>query len=116
MSDNEKIRAVRRVTKSGEFSPIQKEYYEALARLFQNTQVYACGSQVRGDWMDDETDQYILSAREKAGMRVDRYSDYDFWVEPAIAAKGTLYCHFDRYRGRFNLTEMVAIPIYNPDV
>ena len=58
----------------------------------------------------------IYEARKLAGMRVDRNSDFDFWVHPTIKPSMCLPAKSDRYRGKFNEKEMVAIPIYYGDV
>ena len=96
----------------------QKEIYGLIAECFPGSQVYACGSQVRGDYISDDICDYteIYEARKLAGMRVDRNSDFDFWVHPTIKPSMCLPAKSDRYRGKFNEKEMVAIPIYYGDV
>lgn len=113
--DLEKIRTLRVVKNFAGFSKGQQESYTEIAKCFPGVQVYACGSQVRGDWFDFclPNAETIIAARQKAGMRVDRYSDFDFWVAGGVEPSSQLPSSTDRFRGKFNEKEMVAIPIYN---
>lgn len=115
----EQIRLERAVSVFERFPSETAKRYEEITWRFPGVHVYACGSRVRGDWWDMEMDRMdisndiILQARYEGGMRIDKYSDYDFWVEPNAVAKEPLPIWADRFRGKFNEKEMVAIPIYN---
>ena len=95
----------------------QISVYSKIAECFPGVEVWACGSQMRGDHISAEHyDERIVDARRKAGMRTDRMSDFDFWVHPNAQPVKELPINADRYRGKFNEKEMVAIPIYYGDV
>lgn len=114
----EGLRAANAVSVFEEFSKEQQKAYKEIAKCFPGIQVYACGSQVRGDYMRDYNFSYIIEARQKAGMRVDRVSDYDFWVHPHIENSwaSPLPPGADRFRGKFNPNTMIPIPIYEQPV
>lgn len=117
LSEIEAIRHKRHAKNWIDFNIEQQIMYEAIANCFPGTQVFACGSQVRGDYIRHTfPESRLVRARKLAGMRVDRISDYDFWVHPSIQQTKELPINADRYRGKFNENEMVAIPIYYGDV
>lgn len=110
--DIEKIRLSRCVKTWDGFDIVQKVSYTSIAEAYPGVQVYACGSQVRGDYMEYPVFEFVKQAREKAGMRTDRISDYDYWVHPHAKQCGVLPNYADRFRGKFNPDKMVAIPIH----
>ena len=116
MSEIERIREENRVKKWADFNSFQKVSYRAIAESYMGVQIFACGSQVRGDYMEYPPREKVIIARQKAGMRTDRFSDFDFWVEHGFKPTSPLPNYADRYRGKFNEKEMVAIPIYYGDV
>jgi len=112
----EALRSIRRVKKFEDFTEEQKMNYRAISIWFSGIQVFACGSQVRGDYIPMDGSIIAVKARELAGMRTNGISDYDYWVHPSIPTPNPMPCNSDRYRGKFNEKEMVAIPIYYGDV
>lgn len=112
----EALRNIRRVKKFEDFTEEQKMNYRAISIWFSGIQVFACGSQVRGDYIPMDGSIIAVKARELAGMRTNGISDYDYWVHPSIPTPNPMPCNSDRYRGKFNEKEMVAIPIYYGDV
>lgn len=116
--DIERIREIRKIDSFDSFDRWGKKYYLEIAKCFPGEQVYACGSQVRGDWFTFcmPNASTVIDARKKAGMRVDRYSDYDFWIHQNAVESKPIPDYADRYRGKFNEKEMVAIPIYYGDI
>jgi len=113
-----KIREIYRVTKFEEFPGSTQVMYNTIARCFPRAQVYACGSRVRGDYVDAygvrSAERQVEIARAKAGLKHRRMSDYDFWVEPGAEMVGALPESADRCRLRIPENEKVAIPIYMP--
>ena len=112
----EALRSIRRVKKFEDFTEEQKMNYRAISIWFSGIQVFACGSQVRGDYIPMDGSIIAVKARELAGMRANGISDYDYWVHPSIPTPNPMPCNSDRYRGKFNEKEMVAVPIYYGDV
>lgn len=110
-----KIRGIYGVQRFEQFPAYTKAVYSAVAIQFPNSQVYACGSRVRGDYSDigvHPTDVQVTYARKQAGMKQRAQSDYDFWVEPGARQVGDLPANTDRCRLRIPENEKVAIPIY----
>ena len=110
-----KIREKYGVTKFEQMPGYTQAVYSAVAKCFPGFQVYACGSRVRGDYVDGAThadDTIVLQARKSAGMRARENSDYDFWVEPSAVQVKDLPPNCDRCRLRIPENEKVAIPIY----
>lgn len=116
MGPIEAIRKNNRPTCFDDLWGYQRYNYMEIAKCFPGVDVWACGSHVRGDNMLLHGNIGIIKARQKAGMRVDRDSDYDFWVHPITQPVKDLPCNSDRYRGKFNRKEMIPIPIYYGDV
>ena len=116
LSHIELIRKNARVREFSDFDYQKKGRYLSIAKCYPGSQVFACGSQVRGDYFDNFNMEGIIQAREKAGMQTHRVSDYDYWVHPTVLNASILPEYSDRYRGKFNEKEMVAIPIYYGDV
>lgn len=113
-----KIREIYRVANFEDFPLNTQVIYLSIARCFPGAQVYACGSRVRGDYVDATGDRsaerQVEIARSKAGLKHRQMSDYDFWVEPGAKMVGVLAESADRCRLRIPENEKVAIPIYMP--
>jgi len=111
-----KIRELYRVSKFEAFPPETKAVYTAVAKCFPGFQVYACGSRVRGDYVDfneaNRHEKIVIQARKAAGMKHREQSDYDFWVAPGAVQVGALPQNSERARLRIPESEKVAIPIY----
>lgn len=108
------IRKRYRVSRYEDFPDFTKAIYNSIARCFAGFQVYACGSRVRGDYIDPDHPEFLRVnyARKKAMMKPVTESDFDFWVEPgAIQVKNGTPSH-DRARLRIPEKEKVAIPIH----
>lgn len=114
--DNGLLLSIRSVYGVSDFSQMpehtQIKYLE-IAKCFPGAQVYACGSRVRGDYVDLSCpdDHIVMVARRLAGLKCRRQSDFDFWVEPGAAQTGELPEHADRCRLRIPENEKVKIPI-----
>jgi hypothetical protein len=111
-----KIRQLYRVSAFNEFPPETAAVYEKVARCFPGSQVYACGSRVRGDYVDfneaNRHEKIVIQARKAAGMKHREQSDFDFWVAPGAVQVGALPQNSERARLRIPESEKVAIPIY----
>lgn len=109
-----KIREKYGVTSFEQMPGYTQAIYELVAKCFPGFQVYACGSRVRGDYVDVvvPTDKIVFDARKAAGFKCRENSDYDFWVEPAAIQIKDLPPNCDRARLRIPEKEKVAIPIY----
>ena len=81
------IRCVRGVSTFSAMPPYHRAAYECIAAHYPGVQVYACGSRVRGDYVDSFSDdsgftlEQIRQARYKAGMKMVRESDFDYCLE-----------------------------------
>lgn len=113
-----KVRDMFRVNNFDDMPNKTQMKYMAISRCFPGFQVYACGSRVRGDYIHETTigkhglASTVSLARELAGMKVRKSSDYDFWVEPAAIQVRALPPNCDRARLRIPEKEKVAIPIF----
>lgn len=103
----------RSVQHFDQFPEQTKMLYLTIAMAYPGFQVYACGSRVRGCYIDFMADDYhgVKKAREMAGMKNKLTSDFDYWVDPAAVAKITLPDCCERVRCRVDLK--LPIPVYN---
>ena len=110
----DELRAGRGVDYFDDMPKMHKAAYLAIAAAFPNVQVYACGSRVRGDYVDLFSSDYVHEAREAAGMKRKQESDYDFIVESHYQPVHPLPGYADRVTVPLPRSEMVAIPIFKP--
>lgn len=113
--DIEAIRAKHRVTDYNQFKDYQKHYWRLIGGMYPGVQVYACGSRVRGDYIEPGQTEYfqIKDARMRAGMAPKRESDYDYWIPPEIETVTSRYSNFDRVRVRIPENEKIPIPMWD---
>ncbi len=114
--DNSELLAIRQIYAVKDFDGMpkyQQDVYLKIAVCYPGFQVYACGSRVRGDYVECfyPGDHIVIQARKKAGLRARVQSDYDFWVEPAAIQVGELPPDADRCRLRIPDNEKVKVPI-----
>lgn len=115
------LRKVRRVAKYSDFPHYTKAVYCGVAACYPGAQVYACGSRVRGDYMDwvnmENTDGFtskeVLQARADAGMMEKYDSDFDYWVEPEYTYVSELPTNTDRCRVRVPENEKIPLPMWD---
>lgn len=113
MSGVEWLRSMRGVKRFTEFPERVQRIYLEVAKCFPNAQVYACGSRVRGDYVEAGDGNDVRGARRRAGMKDKAQSDFDFFIpDGQIEAKGKLPPNTERVRARVPLTELVEIPIH----
>lgn len=87
-----------------------QQMYLRIAACYPGYKVFACGSRVRGDYIDGSHESIVIDARVKAGMRARAKSDFDFWVEPDAEQVGELPPGADRCRLRIPENEKILIP------
>jgi predicted nucleotidyltransferase len=112
LSKIQELRNGRGVSRFEDFPENTRIAYEAIAKRFPDVQVYACGSRVRGDYVEIDSPASILEARRLAGMRNKPYSDYDFVVaDHKTQPIYDLPAFADRVYMSLPENEMVAVPI-----
>ena len=106
----------RRVTAFEDFPAVAKPAYRVVARAYAGRQVWACGSRVKGCWVEPgcEGEAQVRAARAAAGMADKVRSDWDYFAEPDTVQHFALPAQYDRCRVRIPPGELVAIPIYDP--
>jgi len=87
--------------------------YLEIATCFPSFQVYACGSRVRGDYVDDRHDDITQRLRDLAGKKKKDCSDFDFWVEPGAVPVCKLPDYADRCKLRIAEHEKIPLPMWN---
>ncbi len=118
--DIEAIQKKRMVTTWSEFTYHTKTVYQQIADAYPGIQVYACGSRVRGDYIDwiaffdDDGISYteVKDARMKAGMAPKTLSDYDYWIPPNVQTAVTS-SDADRCRLRIPESEKIKLPMWD---
>lgn len=58
-----------------------REKFLILASLFPGRKVYACGSRVTGEYVENDSPGNVLKMREVLLKKKAKESDYDIWVE-----------------------------------
>lgn len=111
----EKIAAGRRVSSLSEKPWYAENRYLRAAACFPGFQVYACGSRVRGDYVDSWDGPEIRAARAAAGKSPKTRSDFDFWVEPGAVQVGELPDGMERVRCKVPESQKIAIPMWDFD-
>jgi hypothetical protein len=103
------LQAERRVRSFCMFPKDTASKYLGIAACYPDHNVYACGSRVRGEYIDNGDARAVI-ARKLAGMRVRQNSDFDYWVEPGALQSSELPPNSDRCRLRVPEREKVLIP------
>lgn len=109
----QKIAAARRVTSIDEMPWYAQCRYLRAAACFAGFQVFACGSRVRGDYVDSWDGEQVRKAREAAGKSPKQRSDFDFWVEPGAVQVGQLPDGMERVRCKVPENQKIAIPMWD---
>lgn len=112
----DEIRAKYGVSDYSQFKDFHKYYWKLLSGMYPGVQVYACGSRVRGDYIEPGHPEFcnVKEARVKAGMSQKGTSDYDYWL-PSKIKKSVSFSHtyFDRVRVRVPDNEKIPIPMWD---
>ncbi len=101
----------RRVRTFADFSPLVQSVYRHIASFFPGEQVYACGSRVRGDYIEHLDPPQVRKWRKETGKADKEVSDYDFYVSPDARQFGELPKHADRLRHGIPEEQKIPIPI-----
>lgn len=109
------LRLKRAVTCFSDFPAATRAIYTDIAGRFPGSQVWACGSRVRGDYVDWAGDTEAIEARAAAGMKRKMCSDFDFWVAPDAEQVGQVVDNADRCRVRVPAKEKIPIPMWDFD-
>lgn len=113
MSGVEWLRSLRGVKRFEQFPERTRRVYLEAARCFPGVRVFACGSRVRGDYVEAGDGSEVRGARRRAGMRDKAESDFDFFVpDSRVEASGQLPKGAQRVRARVPLNELVEIPVW----
>lgn len=89
--------------------------YASISGRFPGSQIWACGSRVRGDYVRWKEDTEAIKARAMAGMKRKFESDFDFWAAPDAKQVGRLPDNVDRCRVRVPEKEKIQIPMWDFD-
>jgi hypothetical protein len=113
--DIEEIRAKYAVKDWSGFDKIDNVYWRHIADLYPGVQVYACGSRVRGDYIDPGSPEYwrVKDARLHAGMANKAISDYDYWIPQNTPTAKSHALNIDRVRVRIPDNEKIPIPMWD---
>lgn len=111
LSSVEQLRKVRGVKTFDDFPPATQRVYLEVAKCFPGVQVWACGSRVRGDYVETGDYFFVKEARKMAGMKRKEQSDFDFWTTGKPVRE--LPENTEQVRCRVPENEKVAIPIFN---
>jgi predicted nucleotidyltransferase len=101
----------RRVRTFADFSEKTQSIYRHIASFFPGEQVYACGSRVRGDYVELLDLPEVREWRRRTGKADKDVSDYDFYVRPESLQFGELPKHADRLRHGIPDEQKIPIPI-----
>lgn len=88
--------------------PSTQGKYREIAKLFPGEVVYACGSRVTGEYIDNG-DPRIASLRKSVGKTIRRDSDYDFIVRTGAIPVGPIPSWADRLPDHTPQLMMVAV-------
>lgn len=106
----------RAIFEWADFDTVSAIRYTIIGGLFPGIQVYACGSRVRGDYVDMYSPQIILDARKLAGKPDKPESDYDFFIRgPHIEPIAQLPKWADYVRHIAQGETLIPIPMWNFD-
>lgn len=108
----EQLRGERRATTFEGMAQNARQVYQRLKEQYIGVTVYACGSRVRGDYVDmwNEPGGEIRRARIEAGMPDKRESDFDFWLSGEYETKQGVPPICDRVRCLVPNSEKIMLP------
>jgi hypothetical protein len=108
--DFEELVKIRRVRSFDDLEVFDKLIFQRIANCFTGP-VYACGSRVRGDYIEITDPPEVAEWRKRAGKPPKEVSDYDFWT-PADSFQvcEELPKNADRLRHGVDDKEKILIP------
>lgn len=101
----------RKVRRWEDFDERTKGVFRHIGSLFPTAPVYACGSRVRGDYVNIEDWKQIHEWRAIAGKTCKIESDYDFWTPLDAEQIRELPRYADRIRHGIPDDEKILIPM-----
>lgn len=101
----------RRVRRWEDFDEKTQSIYRHIASMFPGSDVYACGSRVRGDYTEYLDPSEIKEWRKRAGKAEKERSDYDFFAPLNAVCYGELPEYADRLRHGIPENEKILIPM-----
>lgn len=111
LSGVELLRTIRGVRYFEEMPKATQEMYLKIAACFPENEVWACGSRVRGDYIEaSENYEFVKKARRLAFMAEKETSDFDFWTAKDAKQVGELPEGADRCNVRVPDDEKILIP------
>ena len=106
-----KLTEQRRILRWDDFDNKTQGIYRDIADRFTGFPVYACGSRVRGDYVNADDLQEIKEWRKRAGKAEKENSDFDFWTPLNAVQYGELPEYADRLRHGVPENEKILIPM-----
>ncbi|MCB0542102.1 MAG: hypothetical protein KDC70_01205 [Saprospiraceae bacterium] len=107
-----KIQNARRVVTFSGFPEVTKNLYLHVGACYAGEQVFACGSRVRGDYVDASDGREIREARQAAGKAPKVFSDFDFFTGPYAVQQGPLPFGAERVRCKVK-SDKILIPMWD---
>lgn len=101
----------RRVRCWEDFDEKTQGVYRHIADLFPGSDVYACGSRVRGDYTEYLDQPEVKEWRKRAGKAEKERSDYDFFAPLNAICYGEIPEYADRLRHGIPENEKILIPM-----
>lgn len=112
LSAIEALRQERAVAHFAQLPAYAQVRYLTIASCFPGTQIYACGSRVRGDYVDSWDEGEVRLARKLAGMKEKKSSDYDFWIPGKPAPAYPLPEFAEQVRAKVR-EHKIALPVWD---
>lgn len=106
----EVLRQNRGVSNFKDFPRATQVFYNLIASCFPGRPVFACGSRVRGDYLDETLD---TTTARRSGGKAGKVSDFDFWVGDNSPEAYPLPPGADRARCRIPESEKVLLPMWD---
>lgn len=101
----------RRVQSFDDFDARTKGIYRHIASLFPGVDVFACGSRVRGDYVNAGDDPKICEWRAAIGKAEKVESDFDFYAPLDAIPVSDIPPYADRLRHGIPAEEKILIPM-----
>lgn len=117
MTGIEQLRAQRGAKTYEGMAQNARNVYQALKEQYIGVNVFACGSRVRGDYVDmwDMEGSEVRRARIAAGMPNKIESDFDFWLSGEEETKQGVPPVCDRVRCIVPNSEKIMLPEWDFD-
>lgn len=101
----------RRVIRWSDFPARTQSIYLSIAQNFPAEAVFACGSRVRGDYVEIDDPGVVRQWRAMAGKADKLVSDFDFYVSLSAVPVDPLPDYCDRLRHGIPEAEKILVPM-----